>query len=628
VVAPLKLKRQKSAAVAGARPELAENNPLAKVLVKTPVSYLEDIYDYVVPETLTELVTVGSVVKIEYGHVKTEGLVIERTSGGSNKLKNIEDVLGWPGMIKPEVVEHLQKVVARFGGSFWNLLDSYLPAIPGKLSNSDKFTLQPYSGKTGHFFENLISQPDLDRITTDHGIRYSINQPLGFKPYEILFELISLRINIGQVLIIASDFREFDYIKSVLQSRFGENFNSYDTRKGKKERFYDFEVISKAEPRIILGNRSSSFLPLAEKSSIFVVNDCDPSHYELRAPGWNSRDVSLLRGGDSSLFFYSATPSYEIERLVELKWISKLEIRSNSQIQYFVSNGGDSYIPVIKNALSMGNVLVSVAARGYANVFLCSKCRNPANCKCGGRLRIKSANTNPSCYLCNKEYKNWNCSECGESKPFVISKGLERTAEEIARAIPSAKVMKTIAESATGDLPEKGQVIVSSRGAEPIDNYAAVILLDGENLFNQPTLRAEEMLKHTWFDLMSRVVSQGAIYISLLNNHPLTQQLLLKQSSSIASLQNRKEAKLPPYYRICQVTGNLAALSAFAENLRNSKICIISNVTSVNADLGKLVIRVDVDHGQELVEIMQDIVKMQGVKSKPIFEYRFDQYDL
>jgi primosomal protein N' (replication factor Y) len=628
VVAPLKLKRQKSAVVKSAKQDQAINNPLAKVLVNTPVSFLEDIYDYLVPESLTELVTVGSVVKIEYGHVKTEGLVVERTSGGSSKLKNIEDLLGWPGMIKPEVIEHLQKVQARFGGSFWNLLDSYLPAIPGKLSESNEFSPPPYSGKSGDFFEKLISPSDLKSISADDGIRYSVNQPVGFKPYEILFELISMRVSKGQVLVIASDFREFDYLQSELQNRYNESFQSYDTRKGKKERFLDFEVINKAEPRVILGNRSSSFLPLAKNSSIFVVNDCDHSHYEMRSPGWNSRDVSLLRDSDTSLFFYSATPSYEIERLVELNWIKKLNIKNDSKIQYFVSNGGDSYIPVIKGALDNGNVLVSVAAKGYANIFLCSKCRNPANCKCGGRLRVKSANTNPSCYLCNEEYKNWKCTECGESKPFVISKGLDRTAEEIARAIPSAQVIKTTIDTSTGDLPEKGQVIVSSRGAEPITNFSAVILLDGEKLFNQPTLRAEEMLKHTWFDLMSRVLDKGSIYISLLNKHPLTQQLLLKQSSSLTGLQNRKEAKLPPFYRICQVTGNLGALSAFADNLRKSNIYIFSGVTSINSDLGNLIIRVDVDHGQDLVEIMQDIVKMQGVKGKPLFEYRFDQYDL
>lgn len=628
MVAPLKLKRQKTATPRSAEQNTAKNNPLAKVLVKTPVSYLEDIYDYLVPESLTNSAIVGSVVKIEYGHTKTEGLILERTYGGVKNLKNIEGVLGWPALIKPEAIEHLQKIQARFGGSFWSLLDSYLPAIPSKFSESQVLVEETFSKRANNFFQGLIPPLDLDQITSNQGIKYSINQPLGFKPYEILFELISLRSNLSQVLIIASDFREFDYLRSILESTYGDHFQSYDTRKGKKERFVDFERISRATPRVILGNRSSSLLPLVENASIFIVNDCDPSHYEQRSPGWNSRDVSLLRGKDTSLFFYSATPSYEIERLVELNWIKDLKVRSDSKIKYFVSNGSDSYIPVIKEAVKKGNVLVSVAAKGYANIFLCSKCRNPANCKCGGKLRVKSANTNPSCYLCDEEYKNWKCNECGSSTPFVISKGLDRTAEEIARSIPTAKVVKTTAENVTVDLPDYGQVIVSSRGAEPITNYSAVILLDGEKLFNQPTLRAEEMLKNTWFDLMSRVTDEGSIYISLPNNHPLTQQLLLKQNASAIGLKNRREARLPPFYRVCQVTGELKALSAFAENLRNSDQYLLSNLIPINTDQCKLIIRVDVDHGAELVEIMQDVVKMQGIKGKPLFEYRFDQYDL
>ena len=628
MVAPLKLKREKIAPRRVSTREIAVNNPVARVLVKTPVSHLEDIYDYLVPESLTETAIVGSLVKIEYGHTKTEGLVIERSNAKVKNLKILEDVLGWPAMVTPEVIEHLRKVQLRFGGTLWSLLDSYLPAIPSKFSRSDLSPLTPNSESDHQFFKNLLQPVVLSELSTNQGIKYSVNQPPGFKPYEILIELIRLRARLSQVLIIVSDFREFDYLFSLLKLRFGDNFQSYDTRKGKRERFEDFEKINKYLPRVILGNRSASFLPLLPKSSVFIVNDCDSSHYEHRSPGWNSRDVSLLRSKDTSLFFFSATPSYEIQRLVEIGWIKKLEISTKTKINYFVSNGIDSFLTVIKNGLKQGNVLVSVAAKGYANIFLCSKCRSAANCNCGGKLKVKVANTHPICYLCGEEYKNWRCRECGSDKPFVISKGLDRTAEEIARAIPSAQVIKSTSENPSPELQSKGQVFVSSRGAEPITNYSAVILLDGEKLFNQPHLRSEEILKHSWFDLMSRIINGGAIYISLLNNHPLTQQLLLKQSASISSLRDRKEAKLPPYYRICKVVGKLTPLSAFAENIKKSGGYILSNLTPIGTDSYKLIIRVAVNKAPELVEIMQDIVRMQGVKGKPIFEYRFDPYDL
>jgi len=627
VVAPLKLTRQKVVAKGKSFGEIAEENPVAKVLVHTPVSYLEDIYDYWIPKELSDQVLPGSVVKIEFGKSITEGLVLERNNQELKNLKPIEGIIGWPGMIESNVIDHLRKVQARFGGDLWSLINSYLPAIPKKFS-SDSATISNLVDHRIEINSNLFNKDDLSRLQNEHGLRYSVNQPGGLPLFETLFELIKMRSHLGQVLVIASDFREFDYLSTQMMKRFGGDLNLYDSRLGKAERFKQFQKINRDKPKIILGNRSRAFTTLQEKSSVFVINDGDQSHYEIRSPGWNSRDVTLLRSANTSLFFYSATPSFEIQRLIDLNWIKKLQINSKADTNFFVTEGQDSYIPVIKKALQKGNVLISVAAKGYANIFLCSKCRNLASCKCGGKLRILSSGSFPSCYLCNEDQKNWRCTFCGESKPYVISKGLDRKAEEIARAIPSATVLKFSADNDPKIDNGKNQIFVSSRGCEPLVNYAGLILLDGERLFNQPALRAEESLKQNWFDLLSRVIDGGYVYISLLNNHPLTQQLLLKKASNSTSNNLRKESKLPPFYRFCEVFGERSSLSAFAENLRKDERFIASGPIATKEEKGKLIIRVDVDHGRDLVEIMQDVVKMQAVKGKPLFDYRFDKYEL
>lgn len=627
MVAPLKLTRQKVVAKGKSFGEIAEENPVAKVLVHTPVSYLEDIYDYWIPKELSDQVLPGSVVKIEFGKSITEGLVLERNNQELKNLKPIEGIIGWPGMIESNVIDHLRKVQARFGGDLWSLINSYLPAIPKKFS-SDSATISNLVDHRIEINSNLFNKDDLSRLQNEHGLRYSVNQPGGLPLFETLFELIKMRSHLGQVLVIASDFREFDYLSTQMMKRFGGDLNLYDSRLGKAERFKQFQKINRDKPKIILGNRSRAFTTLQEKSSVFVINDGDQSHYEIRSPGWNSRDVTLLRSANTSLFFYSATPSFEIQRLIDLNWIKKLQINSKADTNFFVTEGQDSYIPVIKKALQKGNVLISVAAKGYANIFLCSKCRNLASCKCGGKLRILSSGSFPSCYLCNEDQKNWRCTFCGESKPYVISKGLDRKAEEIARAIPSATVLKFSADNDPKIDNGKNQIFVSSRGCEPLVNYAGLILLDGERLFNQPALRAEESLKQNWFDLLSRVIDGGYVYISLLNNHPLTQQLLLKKASNSTSNNLRKESKLPPFYRFCEVFGERSSLSAFAENLRKDERFIASGPIATKEEKGKLIIRVDVDHGRDLVEIMQDVVKMQAVKGKPLFDYRFDKYEL
>lgn len=628
MVAPLKLKRQQVKPKHSSNKDVAEENPVAKVLVHTPVSYLEDIYDYLVPAELSEDIAAGSIVKIEFGNSKTEGLVIERTASQKQKLKSIEGVLGWPGMISPEVLNHLKKVQNRFGGSLWSLIDSYLPPIPKKISDPSNSIPSASSKEVELKIVNAISKEDLKILESKSGLRYSIAQPAGFKPFEVLLDLIEIRSRLGQVLVIAADFREFDFLATELSTKYASKVILNDTRLGKAERFRNFQLISKQQPRIILGNRSSIFTPLNENSSIFVLNDNDPSHYEIRSPGWNSRDVSLLRGSDTSLFFFNSTPSYEIQRLLEINWLQNLKVNSPIKMNFVVSDGRDSFIPVIKKALSKGNVLVSVAAKGYANVFLCNKCRSVANCKCGGKLRIKSANSNPSCYLCDETYNNWRCEFCGDVKPYVISKGLDRTAEEIARAVPGASVCKVFLNSEFQERKDLNQVIVSSRGCEPFINYSAVILLDGEQLFNQPTLRAEETVKQNWFDLMSRVVDDGSVYISLVNQHPLTQQMLIKQTTSPAALIARKESRLPPFFRVCEVKGESKTIATFAENLKLSEKYIVSGPTIQKDGKSRIVVRVALNEAADFADQMSDVVKMQYAKSKAIFEYRFDQFDL
>jgi primosomal protein N' (replication factor Y) (superfamily II helicase) len=626
VVAPLKLNRQKVVAKRKSFGEAALADPVAKVLVHTPVSFLEDIFDYLIPTELSDQIIPGTVVKIEFGSGITEGLVMSRDNQEKKKLKFIEGVIGWPGMINLELIDHLKRVQDRFGGPLWSLIDSYLPAIPKKFSEEIVSTVVSGSHTTKIDYK-FLNESDMRLLQKEHGLRFAVNQPGGLPPYEALFALIELRKNLGQVLIIASDFREFDYLSAELSARFGADLSLHDTRMGKLERFKQFQRINQSQPKIILGNRSSVFTSLKKNSSVFVLNDGDQSHYEIRSPGWNSRDVTLLRSIDTSLFFFSATPSYEIQRLIDLKWINKLDIDVKTNLNFLVSDGQDSYIPFVKKALLKGNVLISVASKGYANIFLCGKCRNLASCKCGGKLRITAKGSAPSCYLCNELQKDWRCVVCGESKPYVISKGLDRKAEEIARAIPKTKVIKFSADHEPIIQSDINQIIISSRGCEPMINYAGVILLDGEQLFNQPSLRAEETLKQSWFDLISRVIDGGYVYISLTNNHPLTQQILMRRESNSSALASRKESRLPPFYRICEVSGESSTLSTFAENMRKFEKFIVSGPISMERDRAKLVIRVDVDHGSELVEVMKDVVKMQAVKGKPPFEYRFDKYE-
>ena len=88
MAAPLKLKRQNTSAPVKQNKQITSNLPVAAVLVDTPVSHLEGIYDYLVPVEFDEIAVVGTKVVVPFGNSKSEGLVVARDNQ-SAEAKNL-----------------------------------------------------------------------------------------------------------------------------------------------------------------------------------------------------------------------------------------------------------------------------------------------------------------------------------------------------------------------------------------------------------------------------------------------------------------------------------------------------------------------------------------------------------
>jgi primosomal protein N' (replication factor Y) (superfamily II helicase) len=630
VVSPLKLKRQKSPRKKVERFDKNQSSGLlVEVLVETPVSYLEQTYTYAVPADLVETAIVGSLVKVEYGHTITKGLILRVIEEKENKkYKNVLDVIADPGLIDENNFLHFQRVRDRFGGNLWSLLNSHIPAIPTKHKKIvEDISQDSDCNKINQEFD-FFNKDDYQKLLKDLNLKCAISPANGLPKFKTLIELAKIRFSLGSVLILVSDFREFDYFKEYLIAEFKSSLVLLDTRESREARYQAFVAANQKQRVVILANRSGAFTKMPEDSTVIVVNDNDLSHYEQRSPGWNTRDVTLLRSNRTAMIFLNSYHSMEVNRLISIGWLDRLIALDNSKYNYHSMDSSNSFISVIKKGIKNGNVLVSVAEKGYANVFLCSKCRNLARCNCGGKLKIAKQNAAPSCYLCAKVVDHWRCDHCGNASPFVISKGIDRTAEEIGKAVPGFKVMISKKDQVASIDPNQNQIIISTRGCEPYLLYSAVVLLDCERIYNQATLRAEEEAKHSWFDLLARVKDGGDFYISLANNHPATQQLLRKENFNEADLRQREEAHLPPFYRTVTIKGESHELSKFASNLRSNYPFLLSGPIQIDDLKSYLIVRADTVTAPTLVQLLDDVIKVQGVKGRPLFDIRFDTYNL
>jgi primosomal protein N' (replication factor Y) len=634
VAAPLKLKRQSVAKAPQKLPNVSKNLPIASVLVDTPVSSLEGIYDYLVPEIFEESAVTGTKVLVEFGSGKAEGLVVGRKdkSDQTQKLKPILDLTSPSGMVSETVISHIEMVRNRFGGSFWTVLNS---AVPSRVAKEEKLINSAASTNESSSFDSpelreLIGRADFGQLLSKQRLKWGINFPIATDPNWFLLEIVKLRAQVSQILLIVPDEKDISTLSAVLANHFGDQIIELGSHLSKSFRYRNFLKTRYMTPKVIISTRSGVFAPLEKNATVIVLSDLDSSHYELHSPGWNTRDVTLLRDHFTSLIFISPSHSLEIARLIEIGWLEKKLYKQKNTQRFLTNENGNSYVSSIKKGISNGNVLVSVSEKGYANLFLCSKCRNTANCECGGKLQIDGSKKIPKCYLCQTEYKNWKCSFCADNRPFVIAKGIERTAEEIGRAIPKIAILVSSGNKQISSVPSGRHIVVSTAGSEPNGVYSSIVMLDGEKIFNRPSLRAEELAKFHWFSLLSKASNSAEIFLSLPNHHPSVQCLLRGDSlaNAASELSSRDKAKLPPFYRVAVVVGDKPEISKFAENLRNDKTYEITGPITIDSYQSKLLIRVKLAEGSLLVDLLDDVIKVQALKRRKIFSIRFDPFDL
>ena len=634
MAAPLKLKRQSVAKAPQKLPNVSKNLPVASVLVDTPVSSLEGIYDYLVPEIFDESAVTGTKVLVEFGAGKAEGLVVGRKdkSDQTQKLKSILDLTSPSGMVSETVISHIEMVRNRFGGSFWAVLNS---AVPSRVAKEEKLIKSDASINEASSFDSpglreLIGRADFGQLLSKQKLKWGINFLIATDPNWFLLEIVKLRAQVSQILLIVPDEKDVSTLSAVLANHFGDQFIELGSHLSKGLRYRNFLKTRYMTPKVIISTRSGVFAPLEKNATVIVLSDLDSSHYELHSPGWNTRDVTLLRDHFTSLIFISPSHSLEIARLIEIGWLEKKLYKQKNTQRFLTNENGNSYVSSIKKGISNGNVLVSVSEKGYANLFLCSKCRNTANCECGGKLQIDGSKKIPKCYLCQTEYKNWKCSFCADNRPFIIAKGIERTAEEIGRAIPKIAILVSSGSKQISSVPSGRHIVVSTAGSEPNGVYSSVVMLDGEKIFNRPSLRAEELAKFHWFSLLSKGSNSAEIFLSLPNHHPSVQCLLRGDSlaNAASELNSRDKAKLPPFYRVAVVIGDKPEISKFAENLRNDKTYEITGPITIDSYQSKLLIRVILAEGSLLVDLLDDVIKVQALKRRKIFSIRFDPFDL
>ena len=397
-----------------------------------------------------------------------------------------------------------------------------------------------------------------------------------------------------QVLYLLPEIALTAQIIRRLQKNFGGNIAIYHSKFNNQERVELWNKIRTGEIKIVLGARSSLFLPFKDLGLVIVDEEHDSSYKQQDpTPRYNARDAAIYYGSlfSAKILLGSATPSLETYfntkqkkyGLVELNEryggvkMPAIEVINTTQVQ---QKGKVMLSPQLKDAIQKTvegdkQVILFQNRRGYNPYLICGTCGYLPQCThCDVSLTMHKYTNKLHCHYCGSTYpKMPTCTACGSSNWLEKNFGTEKIEETLEAEFAKFKIARMDVDSVRGktahdtliqqfeqhriDILVGTQMVVKGLDFE---NVNLVGVLDADGLLSFQDFRANERA----FQLMEQVSGragrknvQGKVLIQAINvKHPvllLVQQHDYKQFYEL-EIEKRKEFFYPPYSRMIKLT--------------------------------------------------------------------------
>lgn len=625
--------------------------PIARVILETPLPQLDRLLDYRIPETLSGVEPgVRVSVPLRSANRMTQGFVVEIAAQQDHPgpLSDLEAVISEARVLRPEVWRLARAVADRAAGS---AIDVLRLAIPKRQVRVEKAWLAARLAGNAEPAELAIEAPavtgyapaEIDGLLD--GGRVALEVPPGVESVgeiwvgrwaRTLAQLAARTVAAGaSAILIAPDHRDIRQLEAALGELLpADRIVRFDSGQRDADRYRGMLRAMGESPVVVLGNRSAVYAPAERLGLVVVWNDGSPLLGEPLSPYVHARDAALIRQEQqgAALVFAGHTRSTEVERLVELGWLSELRReRPRHPRVIATANAAGSVddaharIPTLAwretaEAVKSGPVLIQVARPGYSPGLRCAECGTAARClHCGGPLRQQRAGTAPTCLWCGVAAPLWRCTECGSSRLTRVGAGTTRTAEELGRAFPGARVIVADGERRVLEVDDRPALVVATRGAEPIaaGGYRAVLLLDGDRMVARETLRiAEDCLR--WWSDAAALAADGAPVLLVGVGGRLATALATGNVAGFAraELADRRALGFPPAMRVATLDGLPDAVIAARGALPDGAV-IVGERTAEGRT--RAIIRFDYALGPAVARAVRaEVVRQAASRRKPV----------
>ncbi len=560
--------------------------------MKFPV-LLPNIFDYPFTYESDLNLTTGDFVEVPFGKSKIFGIVWGEFEKKNNKKFTIKKI------VKKLDIPKLNRGFIDFISWFakYNLVPKGMVLKLLFLSG------KPVEKLNTKFYENFNYQLKRNSIKLTNEQRNSLSQinnsnkefnvhvlqgTTGSGKTIVYFEALKKKLEKGfQILIMLPEIGLTNDFEKKFINFFGFNPALWHSNVSKKKKEIIWSGIIENKIKVVIGARSSLFLPFKKLGLIIVDEEHDQSYKQDEGIIYNARDMAIARASFENvpINLITAVPSVETyENVKKGKYnISKLKQRymnaslPNYEIinlnnvkldkQTWISN---EIIQKIKFHLEKKDqVLFFLNRRGFSPNVLCKKCINTYSCpNCSINLVYHKKKNKLLCHYCGfKTSLIRDCKKEGVCDFIFSGPGVERISEEVKKIFPKKKIeifsSDTMNKKKSKEKLERiinneidilvGTQLISKGFHFPSLNCIVVIDIDLST--NGHDLRNTEKNLQLYHQLSGRAGRAGkpsTVYFQTFNSNTKMISDITNKNPDILldkEIQIRKQNNLPPFQR-------------------------------------------------------------------------------
>lgn len=477
------------------------------------------------------------------------------------------------GLVNKGVMEVYKREVSRFAPVVRQCVD--MPVLSDVQSQA-----------LGEIYDRLSSKS----VTLLHGVTSSGKT-------EIYIHLINNLLQQGrQVLYLVPEIALTTQLTERLQRVFGDKLMIYHSRFSDNERVEIWQKMLKSrEPRVVLGVRSSVFLPFHDLGFVIVDEEHEPSYKQYDpAPRYHARNAAIVLAGmyGAKVLLGSATPSIEsyynalsgkyglVELLTRysnnpLPEVRTIDMREQRRKRLSKGNFSSSLIEAMQGALSREEqVILFQNRRGFAPMVECRDCAWIPKCtQCDVSLTYHKRDNRLVCHYCGYSCEVPRvCPACSQTSIDVRGFGTERIEEDVESLFPDVKMARMdmdttrsrnayqtiIDDFASG----KSKILVGTqmvtKGLD-FDRVSIVGILSADSMLVFPDFRAHERA----YQMMSQVAgrsgrgkSKGLVLLQTSQPHlPIISQVINHDYVGMYQdqISQREQYGYPPFTRLIYI---------------------------------------------------------------------------